>query len=84
MRKLSVAFAAAAAILLVSSLAWNADAQTSRGAAKYARAITKLHTDRKSRLWAVLWCPVRTIPSLGLRSPWPLLVRSLLIATRSL
>jgi hypothetical protein len=33
MRKLSVAFAAAAAILLVSSLAWKADAQTSRGAA---------------------------------------------------
>ena len=33
MRTLSVAFAAAAAILLVSSLAWNAAAQTSRGAA---------------------------------------------------
>ena len=33
MRKLSVTFAAAAAVLLVSSLAWNADAQTSRGAA---------------------------------------------------
>jgi hypothetical protein len=32
MRKLSVAFTAAAAILLVGSLAWKADAQTSRGA----------------------------------------------------
>jgi hypothetical protein len=32
MRKLSVAFTAAAAILLVGSLAWTADAQTSRGA----------------------------------------------------
>ena len=33
MRKLSVAFTAAVTILLVSPLAWNADAQTSRGAA---------------------------------------------------
>ena len=32
MRKLSVAFTAAAAILLVGSLAWKAEAQTSRGA----------------------------------------------------
>jgi hypothetical protein len=32
MRKLSVAVTAAAAILLVGSLAWKADAQTSRGA----------------------------------------------------
>jgi hypothetical protein len=34
MRKLPVAFAAAVVILLVCSLAWNPDAQTSRGAAK--------------------------------------------------
>ena len=33
MRKLLVAFAAMAAILLIGSLAWKADAQTSRGAA---------------------------------------------------
>jgi hypothetical protein len=33
MRTLSVTFAVAVAILLVSSLAWNADAQTSLGAA---------------------------------------------------
>ena len=33
MRKLSVAFMAAVAIMLISSLAWKADAQTSRGAA---------------------------------------------------
>jgi hypothetical protein len=33
MRKLSVAFTVAVAIILISSLAWKADAQTSRGAA---------------------------------------------------
>jgi|SRR3974377_1754972 len=36
MRKVSVAFTVAAAILLVSSSAWNADAQTTRGAADIA------------------------------------------------
>ena len=32
MRKLSVVFTAAVAIILISSLAWKADAQTTRGA----------------------------------------------------
>ena len=58
MRKLSVAFAAAAAILLVSSLAWKADAQTSRGAANIpaqAQNFTPIEKAACGPFWG-RWC----------------------------
>ena len=78
MRKLVVIVTAATALLLAGGLASNA--QTSRGAANIMRR-RKLHADRESRLRAVFWRTARSIPSLGLRSLWPLRVRPLLIAT---
>ena len=76
MRKLTVTFLATGAILLAGSLAFKAEAQTSRGA-----AIIPAQAHREGRLRAILGPLVRTVPPPRLWAPWPLLVRALLNAT---
>ena len=63
MRKLLVIVTATTALLLAGGLASNA--QTSRGAARSPCAGAKLYADLESRLWAVFWRTVRSIPSFG-------------------
>ena len=59
MRKMAIVFAATAAVFCVGALAWNADAQTTRGAEAIANAINNLSPIEKvacGPYWG-RWCP---------------------------
>jgi hypothetical protein len=58
MRKMAVAFTATAAILLVGSLAWQADAQTTRGAEAISSAARNFTPIEKAACgpYAGRWC----------------------------
>jgi len=71
MRKLSVAFIAAAAILFVSSLAWKADAQTSRGAANIpAQSQNFTPVQRAACGGPGPYCPAGLVRRCGPRGCW--------------
>ena len=68
MRKLKVTFIATAAILLAGSLAFKADAQTSRGAATIPAQAQNFTPIEKAACGPLLGPLVRTVPSPRLRS----------------
>jgi len=72
MRKMAVVFAAAAAVLCVGSLTWNAAAQTTRGAEAISKAITNYSLVEKAACgpyWGP-YCPPWHVRVCGWRHGW--------------
>jgi len=78
MRRLVVTFVALAAILLAGTLAFKADAQTSRGAANIPAQTQNFTPIEKAACGPYRGNRCGPYHQLGLRWRWPLLVRPLL------